>query len=752
MDGSDNMNGNVPGTPQGNDPAVQPGQDSINVPSQEAVNMPAQDGGSFTQPAQDGGSFGQSTDGSFTQDSGSFGQPADGGFAQDTNSSFTQPAQDSGSFGQPAQDSDSFSQPSQDMGSSFTQPTQDMSGSFGQPADGGFAQDANSSFTQPAQDGGSFGQPADGGSAQGGGGFTQPPQGGDQGDPNYIPREGVISSAFAASHPEMPQPPAKKRPILPLVLALVVLLLLGAGIVCFLMRDTIANTWASMTMEPDEYFRYVMNKELNISEWIGEYDKSTSELGKIKDMKTEGEIRLELNDDLLEYAETNLSTVFNNYKYRIGMYGTDDVELDLSAYENIALNWEMERTEERLRASQNLQLKDRDPILNAEEIYDIDSRTLYAKIPELNEDYAGIDFSGFLKDDELEQLDSILGNGGNVREMLPSSKTMQTLYDRYFKLMLDQIKDVEKDKESVEVNGVSRSLTTLRFSLDEDTQRAMTEELLNTIKEDDELEDLFYNFTKQSGSEDMAEELWTELTKGIDDALDKLDDQVFDHEPDVTVYVASDGSIAGVKVEEGMDYFFGAWIMKGTKLYSEISCVEGKDEFLNVTGVGSLGLKGLNMDFHAVMDDGDLELDGSLENVGLKGGTFRMDMEPIFDKIVEANRKSSDYKEIKNLMNMLDGELVIRSELDGLKSSTTYALEDNGSPIVSLSYVVAMSESKGIDLPAKKNVTKIKGSMDFLSYAQDCEPDKFLDAVQTLGLPKQTVDELRNELKMLKNY
>ena len=629
----------------------------------------------------------------------------------------------------PVQDS---TMPVQNSGNSFTeQPVQNAGNSFTeQPAQN----DGNSFTEQPVQnDGNSF--------------TEQPAQ---NGNDYYMPQKGNISSAFVQSHPENIQPPEKKKPIWPLIAALVLLLLVAGGIIAFLKRDTIANTWASMTMEPDEYFRYVVKKQLGTGDLLDEYDKSAAELAKLKDLKMEGEFRLNINDDIRTVLEGTVSEEYNRYKNRLGVYGgSTTTTVDLSAYKDIALVWEMEQSGGVYSAMQALQIKNKDYLISLEEMYDSDSSTAYFRIPQANEEYAGVTLSNFLKEDDIEKLNDVLDNGKKMQNALPSSKTIKGIYERYFDLMLDQIKDVEKETEQIEVNGVKQKLTALKFVLDEDTQRSMAEELLNELKNDGELEDMIYDLAKQSGAGDDADLLWKEMENSIDEALDKLDDTEFDLEPEVTMYVASDGKIAGILVEEGKDHVFAGWIRKGTKIYCELSCVEGKKDLLALNGSGSMGLKGLNMDFHTEIEEEDLEFDFSLENVGLNGGTFRMDMEPFIDKAIDASKGDKD---LKKVLNLLDGELVITAKNEGLKSSVSYSLEDGGERIVGLDYSMTVSESKGIELPGKRDVTEIDSTMELLPYLQDCDLVNLIDAAETLGLPSEATQELRSEVKQLQYY
>ena len=70
-----------------------------------------------------------------------------------------------------------------------------------------------------------------------------------------------MSPVFMQTPPADPAPSGKKKKIWPLVVGLVALVLVGGGVILFLMRDVIANSIAKSSKTPEEYLRYVVEKQ-----------------------------------------------------------------------------------------------------------------------------------------------------------------------------------------------------------------------------------------------------------------------------------------------------------------------------------------------------------------------------------------------------------------------------------------------------------------------------------------------------------
>ena len=542
-----------------------------------------------------------------------------------------------------------------------------------------------------------------------------------------------MSPVFMQTPPADPAPSGKKKKIWPLVVGLAALVLVGGGVILFLMRDVIANSIAKSSKTPEEYLRYVVEKQ----DWdksLKGYEEAYKQLGEMDEMKMEGEMRLQMSDDMLDNTEKLIEEAIEKRNSYYTYYWDDDdsgkTDIRLDAWQDIALKFEGQRGEQGASAMQAVQLKDKDYLITLEEKYDADKSTAYIRIPQVNEDYAAINLSNFLKDDELDMVNSLFASNGGGFSAMPSPKALKSMKERYLTAVLDQVDDVDMNDDKLEVNGQSMKCTVLTVEFDEELQKSIAKAVIEEMINDSDLEDLFYNFMKEANVESQGvdpDTIWEQFIKGLEDAETQLDDYTTSFEPDI---------------------MFG-YIVKGTKAWFEVSAVSGKNELFSVKGEGSVGINGANMKGTLFIEEADeLEIPFSVENVSDKGGTFRMELEPICDII----RDEADDDDVDDLMDMLEGELVLEIKSSELEGSQSFYIENDGEKQIGISYMFKLSKAGEIEFPANKETVKINSTMELLPYVGDCDLDELVDILEQLGLPESSGDELRDEFKYIKTY
>lgn len=469
-------------------------------------------------------------------------------------------------------------------------------------------------------------------------------------------------------------------------------------------------------------------------------------------MLMEGEIRFNMSEDMLDVTEGAIEDIVINsrsyYYYSLG----DDFDLRLDAWQDIAFKFENQRSDSGLYAMQAIQLKDKDYLLSLEEMYDTDKSTAYLRSPQLNEDYASIKLSNFLNDDEIDMINQLFGGNKNMYAAIPDSKTMDKIRERYINAILDQIQDVDMEDDSLEIDGQTMKCTVLTFELDEDLQKDIILATITELKNDEDIEDMFCNIVKEtSGATDLdPDEMWDQLVDELEKAEDQIDDYKASIEPDVSMYVDNKGNIVGLKVSQAKNAVLAGYIRKGSKLWAEISAISGKDKPLSITGEGKVGVSGLNMECLVALhdDDDDFEVPFHLENVGKNGGTFRMEMEPFCDII----RDQVNDDTAEDILDLIDGELVITSQYNDLESKSSMSLENNGETQLGISYLLKISKGDEIEFPSNKQTVKVNSAVEIMPYLGDCDIAKLADALEKLGLPEEYADEVRDSADMFKYY
>ncbi len=563
-----------------------------------------------------------------------------------------------------------------------------------------------------------------------------------------------MSPVFMQTPPADPGSGKKKKKIWPLVVALVAVVLVGGGVILFLMKDVIANSIAKSSKSPEEYLQYVVENQ----DWdksLKGYETAYKQMADMDQMKVEGEVRFQMSEDIMEATEDAISDYINKSNSYYSYYWDDDdkgnTDIRLDAWQDIALKFEGQRGEDGASAMQAIQLKDKDYLLTIEEMYDASKSTAYIRVPQINEDYAAVKLSNFLKDDELDLINGIFAGNSNVYNAMPSPKVVSSMKERYMAAILEQIEDVDMSEDKLVINGQSQKCTVLSFEYDEDLQKNIMLAVIKEMQNDSDLEDAFYNFMKESavGTDVDPDEIWEQIMAELEKAETALDDYEADVEPEIQLYVDNKGKIIGGSMIDGKDVLLGGYIVKGGKAYFELSATQGKKELFSVTGEGSVGLSGVSMKGTIFIEEADeLEIPFSVENVSDKGGVFRLELEPICDLI----RDEAKDDEVDELLDLLEGDFVVEIKRNDMDVTESFYIDNDGEKQIGISYSIKLSKADDLEFPTNKQTVKVNSTMELLPYLGDCDLDELVDALEQLGLPKNTADELREELEYVKSY
>jgi len=131
-------------------------------------------------------------------------------------------------------------------------------------------------------------------------------------------------------------------------------------------------------------------------------------------------------------------------------------------------------------------------------LMDLSKEMGYMQIPELSDQYVKFDF-GSLSDEDIDALFAYYKNLNGTEQQILSSDEMRKLAVKYTELALDEIDDVDKDKEEIEADGVEAKYYALSTTIDERTIAAMSVAVGNEILEDKDLKEamrVMYDYEK----------------------------------------------------------------------------------------------------------------------------------------------------------------------------------------------------------------------------------------------------------------
>ncbi len=610
----------------------------------------------------------------------------------------------------------------------------------------------------------------------------------------YVMDANGYTQSFSQGNPGggAPQAPKKKNIVLPIVLGVVGVLVVVGGVLGFVFRGVLANAWARMTKSPEEYTRYVLEKNLidNDALWKN-YEESYDQMADLKGIKVSGEVRLEMSKDVIGMIEDAYTDYQNRrfsyssgYEYYDEYYeyiqeewekdnydyldyedwvktydpGDDDdggaPAIQLGALSDIALIYELERNEDTIRAMEALQLSDDDYLLTMNEIYDSDKSELYLQMPEINKDYAKIELDEFLDEDELEQVNDVLFSNDRLEKQLIEPKVARSMYKRYMDVLLSAIDDVDEKTDTLEVAGEEQKCVALKFTVDGDTAKETARGLIETMMDDDDLRqyltDYMSSFYMSSYLPTQADDFWDEFVEEMEQALEDLDDQDMDGELECTIYVSNLGTIIGLNMEsdDGDEVFFGYVVNKG-KLYAEARATQEDEDVIRLEGTGKVGTSGASADFTLYLgQDIDREFEFALSEVTPKGGVFTMDLSQFYKLAQDdIDEEMEDFAKL-----IKDGTLRIEYHGDGKKLDTSVAIMDDDDKVIGISWKMEVGDAGKMELPSSKETETVKDEDDLVEYLFDSDLDVFVDKLEVLGLPKDSADEMREEIEEAKQW
>lgn len=130
--------------------------------------------------------------------------------------------------------------------------------------------------------------------------------------------------------------------------------------------------------------------------------------------------------------------------------------------------------------------------------------------------------------------------------MLPDSKTLSTLLDRYGNIIIDSFEEGSSVEESVSVDGISEECTAYEGIISEKSAYTIVEKVLTTAKDDEEIKALFDQWSDDASNE---ENQYKDFQNLITDALDDMnrdDEGSTENEAfSSKVWVNGDGKIVG---------------------------------------------------------------------------------------------------------------------------------------------------------------------------------------------------------------
>ena len=378
----------------------------------------------------------------------------------------------------------------------------------------------------------------------------------------------------------------------------------------------------------------------------------------------------------------------------------------------------------------------------------------YIQIPELSESYIAAPVSSDSEEDsdETQQfIDTYMTTISDLTSVLPDSKTVSTLLDRYGNIVIDNVEEGSSVEESVSVDGISENCTAYEGLISEKALSAMTEEILTAAKDDEEIKSLFDQWADESSD---SEDQYKEFQDAIESALNDLSaDEDTDENETLSskVWVNADGKIVGREIgiiDDTASTPVFTWKAPSDGDSSAV-LVEfaANDTSLTFTGNGKTADGLLNGDYILAVDGTETvdinveDLETKPEKTGYYNGTFNI-------SFPTGDTDSTDEDAEVNPLAGFGAVIKLISNAEADTSTLELTVTTSGAALATLS--ITGEYGDGVEIPDFASLDKTYDATsdeDMTGYLTEANWDTFLTNVRAAGVPDELASQLEEVLK-----
>ena len=486
--------------------------------------------------------------------------------------------------------------------------------------------------------------------------------------------------------------------------------------------SVISNAVRRTVTSPASYYRYVEKK--NTTKALqhvvtGMYAQTPENWD---DFYSSNTMTVEINDYTMDLVSA--LTGLNNLSWLqyIGMTATASMQ-----HEMMESNLSVMLGEEAMLAA--------NPFISLQTIYDLKKEAVYVQIPELSKSYMGMQFAQV----EEAQMPAIQ----DLYQMIPTKEQLNTLIQRYSKLFLANVEQVEKGKAVVTTQNLTKDVYALTVTFDAKMIKTALLKMITEAKEDSTIAELLQNFDKVSADAEFS--FYDAFMTTLKESEAEL--TAWDAERDteyllMQVYVDKRGVICGRDVSlceasGKTDIVSYAFIQDGTSIEAEAT-LRGTMN-CHVTGSGTIKKNNINGSLICHVN-GEEFLQITLENFkvtelmqGKTSGTVKVALLSGVSDALGLN------KEVAFLLAVFsDYFLQIDLNVEEKSAMCTYSLCDN-----SISYItVTVNSSQGTPTmtpPSPTDVISVEDEAGVNAWLQTIDFEKVKEHLKTTPLPEEWI-------------
>lgn len=426
------------------------------------------------------------------------------------------------------------------------------------------------------------------------------------------------------------------------------------------------------------------------------------------------------------------------------------MDLDWLNKINLTLNTNMQDTA--MQVGMGLGLGN-SQLLSADVIYDMGNGKAYVAIPELNKNYLYADVASEIPADQLQQIITKSAKlNADLTKALPTEEEMSAMIDTYVNVALSGIKSVEKDTDTVTIDGASQKMVVLTAKIRERDLVDIAEEILKTAEKDKTLkktikalEDYVEDVNALSGAPAMDVDLYEEFTSAIPELLEGLEEAREEASTEnyvkVKVYVDMKNNVRGHELsvftdgEQEGETISWLTVVKGNTTYTEAELGEATitGEKTEKKGV-SAGSYTLQVEKEKI---GTLEF----ENVTENGGTLRLI--PSEDILADALSGSGIPAMLSNKLAL---EWTYSTEETKITNEINILMDSK--KLIGLTLSATAAEGGKISIPT--NAVNANSQTEIMQWAKGVDVDGVIQKLESANVPQELVSVVKSYANMLK--
>ena len=357
--------------------------------------------------------------------------------------------------------------------------------------------------------------------------------------------------------------------------------IVGGGATAYGVSDTVKNQVKLRVSSPEKYYAWVTEKNSKtIGESVSEaYKKSLDkyEKGQTIDFK----VSFEPTDDTKELLKNELSGDYYSDEENEAVASVLDI---IDKNDKYTLSAEVANKKGSFDAGLDLILGDEN-IVGADVIADADASDYFFRIPELKEQWIGIEY-GKLMENVLDELDLDSDPTASYKDILKdpesflSPEDVETEVNRYAAVWSNFASDVELEKkEEVDICDITVNYTVATVDLTEKDIAKLQLDFLKELRDDEIVMNILTDKLDLLEEDEFTEELDGEIE---DIKTDLKDDYYDDDEKVISVdtYIDATGTIRGLKFYDDDNAFTAVIGKDGDSIRGELTFIEdGEEQF-----------------------------------------------------------------------------------------------------------------------------------------------------------------------------